>query len=90
MGGTLTVTPVALTITADDQTKDGSKPWPDDRKIVDLGVLTLDKSVPDSLDAQKKLLFLPTSLTDGIEESDDPLIDTRGEAYAVSFSRRNP
>lgn len=74
----------------DDQTKDGSKPWPDDRKIVNLGVLTLDKAVPDSLDAQKKLLFLPTSLTDGIEESDDPLIDTRGAAYAVSFSRRNP
>ncbi len=73
-----------------DQTKDGSKPWPDDRKIVDLGVLTLDKAVPDSLEAQKKLLFLPTSLTDGIEESDDPLIDTRGAAYAVSFSRRNP
>ena len=60
-----------------DQTKDGSKPWPDDRKVVDLGVLTIDKAVPDSLDAQKKLLFLPTSLTDGIEESDDPVIDTR-------------
>jgi catalase len=72
-----------------DQTKDGSKPWPDDRRIVDLGVLTLDKAVPDSLDAQKKLLFLPTSLIDGIEESDDPLIDTRGAAYAVSFGRRS-
>ncbi|MGO9674219.1 MAG: catalase family peroxidase [Methylocella sp.] len=75
---------------ADDQTKDGSKPWPNDRKIVDLGVLTLDKALPDSLDAQKKLLFLPTSLTDGIEESDDPLIDARGAAYAVSFGRRSP
>jgi len=73
-----------------DQTKDGSKPWPGDRKIVDLGVLTLDKAVPDSLEAQKALLFLPSSLTDGIEESDDPLIDTRAAAYAVSFSRRNP
>ncbi len=69
-----------------DQTKDGSKPWPDDRKVVDLGVLTIDKAVPDSLDAQKALLFLPTSLTDGIEESDDPLIDTRAAAYAVSFT----
>jgi catalase len=73
-----------------DQTKDGSKPWPDDRKLVDLGVLTIDKAVPDSLDAQKKLLFLPGSLTDGITQSDDPLVDTRDAAYAVSFSRRNP
>ncbi len=73
-----------------DQTKDGSKPWPDDRKVVDLGVLTIDKAVPDSLEAQKKLLFLPTSLIDGIVESDDPLPDVRSAAYAVSFSRRNP
>ncbi|VFU08905.1 catalase family peroxidase [Methylocella tundrae] len=74
----------------DDQTKDGSKPWPADRKVVDLGVLTIDKAVPDSLEAQKKLLFLPGALTDGIEQSDDPLVDTRDGAYAVSFSRRNP
>ncbi|VTZ51729.1 Catalase-related peroxidase [Methylocella tundrae] len=73
-----------------DQTKDGSKPWPADRKVVDLGVLTIDKAVPDSLEAQKKLLFLPGALTDGIEQSDDPLVDTRDGAYAVSFSRRNP
>jgi catalase len=73
-----------------DQTKDASKPWPDDRKVVDLGVLTIDKADPDSLDAQKRLLFLPGSLTDGIEQSDDPMVDTRDGAYAVSFSRRNP
>jgi catalase len=46
--------------------------------------------VPDSDEAQKKLLFIPTALTDGIEASDDPLIELRGGAYAVSFSRRNP
>jgi hypothetical protein len=27
--------------------------------VVELGVLTIDKAVPDSLEAQKKLLFLP-------------------------------
>jgi catalase len=73
-----------------DQTRDSSKPWPDDRKVLDLGVLVLYRAVPDSLDAQKTLLFLPTSLTDGVEASDDPMIDTRGGAYAVSFSRRAP
>jgi catalase len=71
-----------------DQTKDPSQPWPDDRKIVDLGVLTLDKPVADSLEAQKKLLFLPTHLADGIEISDDRLPVIRSEVYALAFARR--
>ena len=75
--------------TAGDTTKDPAKAWPDDRKVVELGVLTLDKAVPDSNEAQKKLLFLPGQLTDGVEQSDDPMIDVRNGAYAVSFSRRN-
>src|SRR4029077_19424633 len=49
-----------------DQTKDASQPWPDDRKVVELGVLTLNKVAPNSLEAEKKLLLLPTSLTAGI------------------------
>jgi len=72
-----------------DQTKDGSQPWPDDRKVVELGVLTLNKAVPNSLEAETKLLFMPTSLTDGIELSDDPLPVVRTGAYGVSFARRS-
>ena len=52
--------------------------------MVELGVLTIDKAVPNSAEAEKKLLFLPGQLTDGIEESDDPLIDIRNGAYALS------
>jgi catalase len=72
-----------------DQTKDASQPWPDDRKLVELGVLTLNKMVPNSLEAEKNLLFLPTSLTAGIELSDDPLPSVRTAAYSVSFGRRS-
>jgi catalase len=72
-----------------DQTKDPSQPWPDTRKIVDLGTLTIDRNVADSMEAQKKLLFMPTALTDGIELSDDTLPVVRAGAYAVSFSRRS-
>ena len=75
---------------AGDATDDPSKPWSADRKVVELGVLTLDKVVPNSPEAQKKLLFLPGQVTDGIEASDDPMIAVRDGAYAVSFSRRNP
>ena len=72
-----------------DQTKDASQPWPDDRKVVDLGVLTLTKVVPNSPEAEKKLLFQPTNLTAGIELSDDPLPSVRAAAYGVSFGRRS-
>jgi len=72
-----------------DQTKDASQPWPEDRKLVELGVLTLTRVVPDSPEVQKKLLFVPTNLTAGIELSDDPLPSVRAAAYGVSFGRRS-
>jgi catalase len=51
--------------------------------------LTIDNVVADSADAQRKLLFLPGNLTEGIEPSDDPLIAARDGAYPVSFGRRS-
>jgi catalase len=72
-----------------DPTNDATKPWPEDRKVVELGVLTLDKALSDSKEAEKALLFLPGRVTDGIETSDDPLIEVRDGSYAVSFSRRS-
>src|SRR5258708_2455186 len=72
---------------AGDQTQDPSQPWPDDRKVVDLGVLTLDTPI-DTLEAQKKLLFLPNRLTDGIELSDDRRPVIRSEVYVLAFARR--
>ena len=72
-----------------DQTKDPTQPWPDDRKVVDLGTLTINKTVTDSESLQKKLLFTPGRLTVGIEPSDDPLITARDGSYAESFKRRS-
>jgi catalase len=71
-----------------DQTKDPTQPWPDDRKVVDLGTLTRSATAADSDALQKKLLFTPGRLTVGIEPSDDPLITARDGAYAESFKRR--
>jgi catalase len=47
--------------------------WPEDRKTIELGMISITSVVPDSEAAQKALVFFPTSLTDGIELSDDPL-----------------
>lgn len=86
--------PVVFRLTAQlaapgDPTGDATRPWPDSRPVVELGTLTIDRIAPDSTDAEKKLLFLPGRLTDGIEPSDDPLIAARDAAYAVSFGRRS-
>ncbi len=74
---------------AGDATKDSTIPWPEDRRLVDLGTLTATKAVPDSETAEKALLFMPNNLPDGVEVSDDPLIDARVQAYAISFGRRS-
>jgi catalase len=42
----------------------------------------------DTKQVEPTLLFLPTNVTSGIEPSDDPMINTRTEAYAESYGRR--
>ncbi len=85
--------PVVFHLTAQlaepgDQTNDPSQPWPAHRQVVNLGVLTLHKVLADSREVQKDLLFLPTSLVDGIELSDDRMPLIRTAVYGVAFARR--
>lgn len=71
-----------------DPTDDASVVWPDDRKTVDLGTITITSAVSDSDSAQKALAFDPTQLTDGIELSDDPLPALRSKVYMLSVMHR--
>lgn len=72
----------------DDAVADGSKPWPEDRPIVDAGVIRLTGMVPNGDTAQRELLFTPLALVGGIAPSADPLLIARTRAYRVSFERR--
>jgi catalase len=72
---------------ANDPTNDATKVWPDDRPLVELGEIAVTKAL-DTQKVENELLFLPTNLPSGIEPSDDPIINTRTEAYAESFGRR--
>jgi catalase len=72
-----------------DQTHDGSTLWATDRRIVTLGTLRITHAAANSLAAQRKLLYDPTRLIDGIRLSDDPLPAVRSAAYAISFARRS-
>ena len=72
---------------ADDPITDATKVWPDSRPTVELGEIAVIKAL-DAKKVEKELLFLPTNVTSGIDPSDDPIINTRTEAYAESFGRR--
>jgi catalase len=71
-----------------DRTDDSSIVWPDDRKKVELGVITITSVVPDSTAAERELAFDPTHLIDGIELSDDPLPPLRSMVYVYSVAGR--
>lgn len=74
---------------AGDQTKDPSQPWPADRRLADLGTITITKAAPDDTAAEQALRLLPNRVPAGIEASDDPLISARVQSYLISFGRRN-
>jgi catalase len=71
-----------------DPTNDPSLVWPDDRKTVDVGMISITSPVADSVRAERELVFDPTHLTDGIELSDDPLPALRARVYALSAAYR--
>jgi catalase len=71
-----------------DKVDDATEVWPDDRPTVELGVLAITGEVADSDAAQRALAFDPLHLVDGIEASDDPLLEVRSAAYAISRRRR--
>jgi catalase len=71
-----------------DPTNDASIVWPDDRKTIDLGTITITTVDPDSDATQRALGFDPTRLTDGIELSDDPLPALRSMVYMLSRIHR--
>jgi catalase len=71
-----------------DQTIDGSIVWPADRKVVELGTITLTTVAPDNAALQRKLTYNPIYLTSGIELSDDPIVPLRSAVYALSVAHR--
>ena len=73
---------------AGDAINDDTMVWPNDRKVVELGIMSLDAVMPDSAVAEKKLAFNPMILVDGIAPSADPILLSRPIAYAVSVGRR--
>ena len=72
-----------------DPTSDPSLVWPDDRKKIEVGTISITSAVADSAAAEKPLAYDPTNLTDGIDLSDDPLPALRSDVYALSVKYRH-
>jgi catalase len=71
-----------------DVVDDATNYWPEDRKVLELGTLTLTAPVADSAREQKQIIFDPIPRVDGIEPSDDPLLELRAAIYLISGRRR--
>lgn len=71
-----------------DNVNDATVHWPAERKVVELGSVTLEGVVEDHLAESKKLIFDPVPRVEGIEPSDDPLFEMRAAVYLMSGRQR--
>jgi catalase len=72
-----------------DPTDDVTALWPADRQLVELGRLEVTGISPTSAADERRLVFDPTNLTDGIDLSADPIPQARSAAYSISYDHRS-
>ena len=71
-----------------DVVDDATNIWPADRPLVEFGKVVLTAAHPDSAAAQKQMIFDPIPRVDGIDPSEDPLLELRAAVYLLSGRRR--
>ncbi len=73
---------------ADDPTNDATLPWPEGRRHIDAGTVTIDHASSEDSGRCTAVNYDPLVLPPGIEPSDDPLLSARSAVYARSFTLR--
>lgn len=71
-----------------DIVDDATIHWPNDRPVIPFGAVTLNAQAADNEPQQKHIIFDPIPRVDGIEPSDDPLLELRAAVYLLSGRRR--
>jgi catalase len=71
-----------------DEVNDVTVQWPESRKLLELGQLEFTELVANEAHAQKNIIFDPIPRVDGIDPSDDPLLELRAAIYLLSGRRR--
>jgi catalase len=72
----------------EDIVDDATVHWPEDRRLAEFGRIVLTEAVSDSGPAQKQIIFDPIPRVDGIDPSEDPLLELRAAVYLLSGRRR--
>jgi catalase len=72
----------------DDPTNDATLPWPERRRQIDAGTITIDQASSEDSGRCTAVNYDPLVLPSGIEPSDDPLLSARSAVYARSFTLR--
>jgi catalase len=72
-----------------DPTDDPTALWPADRQLVELGRLEITAISPTGANDERRMVFDPTNVTDGIELSSDPFPLARSAAYSISYDHRS-
>jgi catalase len=72
-----------------DPTNDATALWPTDRSLVELGRLEISRISPTGAADERRLVFDPTNVTDGIDLSADPILLARSAAYSISYDQRS-
>ncbi len=71
-----------------DVVDDATIHWPHERELFEIGQLKLTAPVEADAAEQKHVIFDPIPRVDGIEPSDDPLLELRAAIYLISGRRR--
>jgi catalase len=71
-----------------DVVDDATIHWPEDRTLLELGTVTLTELTPNNSHEQKQIIFDPIPRVDGIDPSDDPLLELRAAVYLIGGRRR--
>ncbi len=71
-----------------DNVNDATEHWPADRTLLNLGTIALTALVDDNAHEQQWIIFDPIPRVDGIDASDDPLLELRAAVYLISGRRR--
>ena len=71
-----------------DVVDDATVQWPETRQLVELGTIKLETAVQDNDTEQKRIIYDPIPRVQGIEPSDDPLLELRAAVYLISGRAR--
>lgn len=71
-----------------DIVNDATEHWPADRTVSELGTIALTAPIANDAHEQQWTIFDPIPRVDGIDPSDDPLLELRAAVYLISGRRR--